>query len=75
VDRWVKYIGEAREVVPAEGGQVRARRRNKSGNEAKAEPLLRFSGRMASGATTAREQAYEDLFWALLNSSEFVLNH
>lgn len=24
---------------------------------------------------TAKQQAYEDLFWALLNSSEFAFNH
>ena len=27
------------------------------------------------GGQTAKEQAYEDLFWALLNSSEFLSNH
>lgn len=27
------------------------------------------------GATTAKDQAFEDIFWALLNSSEFLLNH
>jgi hypothetical protein len=27
------------------------------------------------GGRTASEQAYEDIFWALLNSSEFLTNH
>jgi hypothetical protein len=27
------------------------------------------------GGKTAKEQAYEDLHWALLNCSEFLTNH
>ena len=39
------------------------------------DPLARAGGRMAGVAKTPKEQAYEDLFWALLNSSEFLFNH
>ena len=27
------------------------------------------------GGSSPREQAFEDLYWALLNSSEFLSNH
>ncbi|MGC3969224.1 MAG: hypothetical protein QM775_18225 [Pirellulales bacterium] len=27
------------------------------------------------GGSTPREQAFEDMYWALLNSSEFLSNH
>ncbi len=36
-------------------------------------PIARLAVR--TGARDAREQAFEDIFWALLNSSEFNLNH
>jgi len=37
--------------------------------------LERIQQRAAAGSTDPRRQAFEDLFWALLNSSEFVFNH
>jgi hypothetical protein len=33
------------------------------------------ANRKAMNATDARKQAFEDLFWVLLNSSEFTFNH
>jgi hypothetical protein len=39
------------------------------------DPLARFANRMNVAATDPKTQAYEDLFWALLNSSEFMFNH
>jgi hypothetical protein len=39
------------------------------------DPLARVEKRAAAGAPSARVRAWEDLLWALLNSSEFVLNH
>jgi hypothetical protein len=41
----------------------------------KIDPVGRLARRLRSTADTAREQAYEDLFWALLNSSEMGLQH
>jgi hypothetical protein len=29
----------------------------------------------AGGGTTPRQQAFEDVYWALLNSTEFLTNH
>ena len=37
------------------------------------DPFARLGGRVTT--TDPRHQAYEDLFWALLNSSEFIFNH
>ncbi len=36
-------------------------------------PIVRMAS--SSGSSDPKEQAFEDLFWALLNSSEFNLNH
>ncbi|HLK55121.1 MAG TPA: DUF1553 domain-containing protein, partial [Chthonomonadaceae bacterium] len=39
------------------------------------DPLSRFGRRGQLTEPTPQQQAYEDLFWALLNSSEFTFNH
>jgi hypothetical protein len=39
------------------------------------DPLARIAGRLNANDASPKEQAYEDLFWALLNSSEFIFNH
>ena len=41
----------------------------------KGDPLARLDQRLNSKARTPRERAYEDLFWALLNSSEMAFQH
>lgn len=41
----------------------------------KGDPLARLDKRLRSKARTPRERAYEDLFWALLNSSEMAFQH
>jgi hypothetical protein len=41
----------------------------------KGDPLARIDTRLRSKARTPRERAYEDLFWALLNSSEMAFQH
>jgi len=42
---------------------------------ARADPLAKFAKRLKSKARTAREQAWEDLLWTLLNSSEMAFRH
>jgi hypothetical protein len=37
--------------------------------------LDRAARRLDPADPTAKQQAYEDLFWALLNSSEFMFQH
>jgi len=39
------------------------------------DPLARIAGRLNANDASPKEQAYEDIFWALLNSSEFIFNH
>jgi hypothetical protein len=57
--------------APGAGAQARARKNDK----ARAPDPLRGLEDRAARQGTARVRAYEDLLWALLNSSEFVLNH
>ncbi len=46
------------------------------GAQAGADPLLRIAVmRNQFNTPTPKQQAYEDMFWALLNSSEFIFNH
>ncbi|MCW3098318.1 MAG: hypothetical protein JWL77_3936 [Chthonomonadaceae bacterium] len=46
------------------------------GPQAGADPLLRIAVmRNQFNRPTPKQQAYEDMFWALLNSSEFIFNH
>jgi hypothetical protein len=63
--------------MAAAGGadEPRPRDRGKGARAQGVEPLARAQRRLGSFASTPKEQAYEDLFWALLNSSEFIFNH
>ena len=79
IERWTKFVNEPRELAergttPPDAPRGRAGNKVKKKN-ARPEPLARFGGRIPSVARTPKEQAYEDLLWALLNCSEFSLNH
>jgi hypothetical protein len=82
--RWTAFVNAPRavaevETAPGPAPNLRANRakailKQKGGGPP--DPLSRLNtGRFAPSPGTARQQAYEDLFWALLNSSEFVFNH
>ncbi len=88
--RWTKFVNEPRELVTDSGAAMRpapqqAMRPNgkpANGNGGKRQqanagfnPLARAANRIDPAFKTAKGQAYEDLFWALLNSSEFLFNH
>jgi len=71
-----------RSVVPPPlpRNKVQGKAGNKTGAAKPSKPagsdaLARLELRDLSAHPDARRQAYADLFWALLNSSEFTLNH
>ena len=84
VERWVAFVNAPREVVAENKGQERqlmklGRHEKRS---AKKNPLgavdrimWRAARKLDPSEATAKQQAYEDVFWALLNSSEFIFQH
>jgi hypothetical protein len=83
--RWTRFIQQPRNVIVndspiGEAVDRRPLRMQNAKQQAKRgpgpDPLNRLgAGRFEAMNPTARQQAYEDLFWALLNSSEFIFNH
>ena len=66
----------AKQLLAAAGpGKGEAPAAPAGGAANKADPLAKIAKRLRSTAKLAREQAYEDLFWALLNASEMALQH
>ena len=61
--RWTAFVHAPRDVVAPGAPRGGAGLGKKLGK------------RLASRATTAEAQAYEDLLWALINSSELAFNH
>ncbi len=77
IERWVRFVNEPREAVrtdPPAAPEAGAGRGKKRG-PGQVELPPRLARRLQARPGTAREQAYEDLLWALLNSSEFFFNH
>lgn len=82
--KWAAFLDAPRELVltetPPAGPPGRLRRPPNNGAARRAgggpDPLARIAARAGQGSSgTPRVQAYEDMFWALLNSSEFMFNH
>lgn len=77
--RWLAYVQAPRDVVAETKEQKRALARLTRGEKAgKKNPLGaldKAARRLDPTEPTAKQQAYEDLFWALLNSSEFIFQH
>src|SRR5439155_10032993 len=79
--RWVAYVNAPRDVVY----EPKKRQLQKLGRESRSPPgkqkanplgaLERAARKLDPQEPTARQQAYEDLFWALLNTSEFTFQH
>ena len=68
--RWKAFLADS-EKAGAKGDPGRPATAVKG----KADPLGRLEKRLKSRASTDRERAYEDLFWALLNASEMAMQH
>ena len=80
VKRWVTYLNAPRETVntaaPVQAGNGAGRGGGKkNAPNTGFNPLARVTNQANRIAMTPKDQAYEDLFWALLNSSEFLFNH
>ncbi|MGO9837055.1 MAG: DUF1549 and DUF1553 domain-containing protein [Polyangiaceae bacterium] len=80
---WTQFLAdaqaepEAAAAPPAAAPPERGKHEKpkKRGKAEQPDPLRNLEGRAGNLRATARVRAYEDLFWTLLNSSEFVLNH
>lgn len=66
--RWIQFVNAPRPLAQTTTTQENSRRRGGG------DPFARLNGRL-EGVTSPKQQAYEDLFWVLLNSSEFIFNH
>lgn len=73
--RWQRFVRAPREVVRDDGPPARLPK----GGAAKAgvigERRLARAERTFPRRATPRQQAFEDMLWALLNASEFTFNH
>jgi len=89
VSRWVEFVNAPRDVVVEQGAAppplnprqqrliARPQQGKKGGQGGGADAFNRLGAgpRLRASGANPRQQAYEDLFWALLNSSEFMFNH
>ena len=77
--RWLAFVSAPRDVVVEDKAKERQLAKlARTGKGAKKNPnsvLDRAARRLNPDDPTATQQAYEDLFWALLNSSEFIFQH
>ncbi len=77
VEHWVAFVRAPRDVV-RDDGPIAPPPRGK-GNAAKqafaGERRLARVERLVPRRETSRQQAFEDVLWALVNSSEFYFNH
>lgn len=90
LSKWTTWVNQPRDVITnadnTPGNSLSDRRalrmmtrmnQNKPKGGGGADPLAPLARRFRqpAAAITPKQQAYEDLFWALLNSSEFMFNH
>jgi hypothetical protein len=78
--RWVAFVQAPRAVVVENRAHARAelrlgRHEKRSARKNPIGAIDRAARKLDPPRTTARQQAYEDLFWALLNSSELSFQH
>ncbi len=81
--RWVAYVNAPRvsvnngamAPVGRKAGGAQGKGKKKGAPNTGFNPLARASNQLQRAESTPKDQAYEDFFWALLNSSEFMFNH
>lgn len=79
IERWKQFLDAPREAVRSEPPADPGAKGKGKGKKNMRDPLLKLDRNRALkgplGPGAARRQAYEDLLWALINSSEFYFNH
>jgi hypothetical protein len=77
--RWLEFINAPRDIVVEDKAKQRElaklARTGKGGKKSPLNVLDRAARRLNPDDPTTTQQAYEDLFWALLNSSELIFQH
>ncbi|MFO0591305.1 MAG: DUF1549 domain-containing protein [Polyangiaceae bacterium] len=68
--KWKAFLDEAEKGPKKDPDHAVA-----GGGKKKDSPYARLDKKLKSQAKTPRERAYEDLFWALLNSTEMATQH
>jgi hypothetical protein len=71
--RWHDFIDGRQELVKTAPPPKLPKPDGKT--KQKPDPLARMARKWKPGESTPQSQAYEDVFWALLNSSEFTFRH
>ncbi len=74
VKRWLAFLATPRDAARHDEPPPRDAPKG-SAKKPQVDPLDRFASRDAGFHAVAHDQAWEDLFWALLNSSEFTFHH
>ena len=74
IDRWTKFLADAQATADAPPPSKPAKPL-RAGKPQQPDPLRGLGDRAGAFRANARVHAWEDVLWALLNSSEFVLNH
>jgi hypothetical protein len=72
---WVGYVNAARDVVADDGPSAPVPKGGARKAGALGERKLARAERLFPRRETPKQQAFEDVLWALLNSSEFYFNH
>jgi hypothetical protein len=77
LDHFVAFVNAPRELVPDPVAPLKGQRQRPppARRPVAPDPLRGLQGRLRPREQGPRQQAYEDLLWALVNSSEFVFRH
>ena len=73
--QWTRFVADAERDRDAARGAVPSQSRAGASGRKQPDPLQRLENRAGKQRDDARARAFEDVLWALLNSSEFAFNH
>jgi hypothetical protein len=72
---WTTFVNAPRTFVSGTGGPAGKDEKVGKAKGGFGAGFLGALNKARGAASTPKDQAYEDLFWALINSAEFLLNH